>query len=110
LDRNGEPVREALQVPSEAFSRVDAVVRRMFDFLYMRPSLTMLRADPVRSISLLLRCAATYPRLLLCEIASVLLRGTKYSSDRRIAAFSELIDHAQVSFSSTETDLPSTAR
>ncbi|WP_103030331.1 glycosyltransferase family 2 protein [Salinibacter altiplanensis] len=94
LNRNAESVRTALQVPSDVFDRIDAVVRQMFDFLYMRPSTSMLRTDSGQALSLLATTVKTYPGLLLREILSVLFRGTKYSTNQRVKAIEELITHA----------------
>ena len=94
LNRNAESVRTALQVPSDVFDRIDAVIRQMFDFLYMRPSTSMLRTDSGQALSLLATTVKTYPGLLLREILSVLFCGTNHSTKQRVKAVEELITHA----------------
>ena len=94
LNRNAEPLRRVLHVPSDLFYRADVVVRRMFDFLYMRPSVSMLRTDPLHAVSLLGKAVTTYPDLLLLEILSLLFGRTKYSMTQRVKAVVELMAHA----------------
>jgi hypothetical protein len=95
LDRNAGALRASLNVSSDTFRRIDDVVRRMFAFLYTRPSFSQLRAEPISALRRLLQATRKYPRLLSLEILSVLLGKRKYSTQRRVEAFSELVKHTR---------------
>jgi len=82
LDRNRDKVRARLSVSPSTFDAADREIRRLFDFIYMRPSVEMMRVEPAQALKRLLNAFRSHPRLTIREILGLLVRK-KYSRTRQ---------------------------
>jgi len=82
LDRNRDEVRACLSVSPATFDAADREIRHLFDFIYRRPSIEMIRTDPAQALKRLLDALRLHPRLTVREMLGLLV-GQKYSRTRQ---------------------------
>lgn len=93
LERNSDAIQEATGLPDATFSAYRNRIQRLFDFLYARPSLSMARSNPQAALRRFMGAFCCSPRLMLLEICFVLMKGTKYTTQKRAQATRQLLQY-----------------
>lgn len=91
LERNSDAVQKATGLSDAAFGAYRTTIQQLFDFLYARPSFSMARSNPAAALRRFLRAFYSAPRLMLLELYGMLVKGTKYTTQRRAEATRKIL-------------------